>query len=83
LPEENFCKYVTGYAQKKIMDDIKLNGRLVGTCTETFHVHVSDKIMSRIRDKSHDVVLIPGRLIGQCTLTSHSKIVSMSIMMLG
>jgi hypothetical protein len=65
------------------MDDIKLNERLVGTCMETFHVHVSDKIKSRIRDKNHDVVLIPGRLIGQCPLTSHSKIVSISIMMLG
>jgi len=65
------------------MNDIKLNGRLIGTCMKTFHVHVCDKIKRRIRDKNHDVVLIPGRLISQCPLTRHSKIVSISMMMLG
>ena len=65
------------------MDDIKRNERLVGMCMEKFHVHVSNKIKSRIRDKNHDVVFIPDRLIGQCPLMSHSKIVSISIMMLG
>jgi hypothetical protein len=65
------------------MADIKLNGRMVGMCMETFRGHVYDKIKSRLRDKNSDVLLIPGRLIGQCPLTNCTKIVSISIMMLG